>query len=392
MFIQFTCKNCNEKKKNEIYEILGALCAREQIQIEDTGDFVKITACPEGVIKVSEEEDSIVLSANTRHAGAGFHAFVIDLCRDLEEELADSEGKYDMLDDLKFDDDGDFDRLQKLFEDEAEYIRGVLIDNKRFRSQNYLYEDAYFLPLEKEGYIHTIVGSVPEHQLMEKDIQELMDYFFIWNDWEKDARFYRNCALYLLTKEGVGKYAMMNEHTEKQARLICDYIELAYEKDDSISLPVDEYDELIHELDRENKLHNPVLMERTVDQYKKKDVYHLYKDLKVVADGASERNVDYVSDSICLMSPFVDENWDYLIQASHSPSILLRGDEVEASSSKTVGKKALQIIEYEENGVYYVEGKLVEKNDVMFIRSICSDEKWIPYLKRCMQESTFQKD
>ncbi|MBQ0064837.1 MAG: hypothetical protein KBT48_03675 [Firmicutes bacterium] len=392
MFIQFTCKECNEKKKNEIYEVLGALCQREQIQIEDTGDMVKISACPQGIIKVVEEDDNIVLSANTRYAGAGFHAFVVDFCQDIAEEFANETGKFDLYDDLKYDEDGDFDRLQQLYEDEAEYLRSVLLENPRFRKQNYLYEETFFLPLEKDNHIHTILGSVKEEAFQNKDIQELMDYFYVWNEWDKDARFYRNCALYLLAKEGVGQYTMMNEHTEKQARLICDYIELAYEKDPNIALPIDEYDELIHELERDNKLSNPKLMNQTIDQYKKKDVYHLYKDLKIVADGACERNVDFVSDSLCLMSPFIDENWDYLLQASPNGDILLRKEEVEKAPTKEKDQKAIQMVEYQENGIYYIESKVTEKKDVMYIRTVCADAKWLPYLKRCIQESTFQKE
>lgn len=72
MFVQLTCKNRNEKEMNELYKVLGLLCKREEVQIEDRIDRVEIIACPQGKIVVKEEDGDMVIRANTRHAGQDF--------------------------------------------------------------------------------------------------------------------------------------------------------------------------------------------------------------------------------------------------------------------------------------------------------------------------------
>ena len=65
MYVQLLCKDRNEKEMNELYEVLGALCQREGIQIEDRGASVEILACPQGKIVVTEDDKTMYLTANT---------------------------------------------------------------------------------------------------------------------------------------------------------------------------------------------------------------------------------------------------------------------------------------------------------------------------------------
>lgn len=51
---------------------------------------------------------------------------------------------------MEFDKDEDFDRLSSMYEDEMDYIRGVLLENEVMRQQNYMYDETYFLPLQKK--------------------------------------------------------------------------------------------------------------------------------------------------------------------------------------------------------------------------------------------------
>ena len=127
MFVQMICKDRNEKEMNELYEVLGLIARREEVQIEDRYDHVDILVCPQGKIVVTEEDGDMVLRANTRHAGPGFHAFVVDIFKDIQEEVP---GEYELIDDMEFDKDEDFDRLSSMYEDEMDYIRGVLLENE----------------------------------------------------------------------------------------------------------------------------------------------------------------------------------------------------------------------------------------------------------------------
>ena len=115
MFVQLFCKDRNQKEKDELYQVLGAIAHRENVQIEERGDVVEIDVCPQGKIIVHEEDREVILSANTRHAGAGFHAFCVDIFMDIQQEL---NGEFELVDDLEFDQDGNFHRLHHLYEDE----------------------------------------------------------------------------------------------------------------------------------------------------------------------------------------------------------------------------------------------------------------------------------
>lgn len=213
MFVQLICKDRNEKEMNELYEVLAALCHREGIQIEDKGSHVEILACPQGKIVVTEEDGNMILSANTRHAGAGFHAFVVDLFKDIQEEVP--LGEYELIDDLEYANDEDFHRLHHVYENELDYVKNLILTDSDFRKKNYLYDETYFLPIEDENKVMTSTGFMDRKEFMNKEIEDLMDDFYVWNDWDRDARFYRNAALTLLAKEGRGIYSKMNEETEK---------------------------------------------------------------------------------------------------------------------------------------------------------------------------------
>lgn len=388
MFVQLVCKDRNEKEMNELYEVLAALCHREGIQIEDRMDRVEILACPQGKILVTEEGKDLTLSASTRHAGAGFHAFVVDFFKDIEEELP---GEYELVDDLEFDRDEDFHRLHHVFENEVDYLRHMLLTDADFRKKNYLYDETYFLPIAGDGKVLTATGEYDQKELAQMDAHDLMDKFYVWNDWDRDARFYKNAALTMLAKEGVGIYTKMNEMTEKHANEICDYLEIAYEKDLTIPLPVKEYEFLTGELDRENKLKDAVKMDGEAIQYRVGDVYHLFEDVKVVAPGAAERSYDPASQSMNLMAPYKEEGeWSWLISASKNPSLL---DEYEATHEEEpikTDKGYVWMHEFMVDGMPYVDAIIRQDERFLYIQAVLSSQKELPYIKECILKSGFQ--
>ena len=141
MFVQLICRDRSPKEIEELYQIIGAICEREGIQAEERGDAVEILVCPQGKILVTEEDRDVTLTANTRHAGAGFHAFCVDIFKDIEEEQP---GKYELIDDLEYANDEDFHRLHHVYENELDYIRNLILTDPDFRRKNYLYDETYF--------------------------------------------------------------------------------------------------------------------------------------------------------------------------------------------------------------------------------------------------------
>lgn len=387
MFVQLYCKDRNQKEKDEIYEVLAALCHRENIQIEERGDVVEIDVCTQGKIIVQEVENDVILSANTRHAGPGFHAFCVDFFLDLKEELP---GDYELQDELEFEKDGDIHRILHHYMDELEYLRGNLIRHDPIFFKNYLYDSTYFLPLEKPNCIATPIGYVDTKELSHLDPVDLVDIFCIWNQWDIDATYFKNAALTLLAKEGYGPYLHMNEQTEKVAEQICDYIELAYERDHSISLPVKEYRMYANLLQREDKLKDAIPMEQEVFQYRLMEVYHLFENCKVVALGACERSYDPVTQSLCLMSPRTsEEQWDYLIQASKQEVICSHLEQLHQKDAISVGDKSLWMDVFEEDGFLIIEAHICQMEENLYFHCILADPKNEAYLKECIRQSEF---
>ena len=387
MFVQMYCENRSQKDKDEIYEVLGLLCRREEIQIEDKGDSVEITVCPQGKIVVTEEDDQVILSANTRHAGAGFHAFVVEFFLDIQEEI---EGKYELNDDLSY--DGDFNRLCEIYEDEIVYLKDVLLNNDLVQSQNYMYDETFFLPLNDHRSIITSIGKLDKEEFKIMDPKALLSYFYVWNEWDKDAQFFKNAALLTLAKEGAGKYTNMNETTIKFANLICDYIELAYENDPMISLPMKEYNSICALLERKNKLENAKQMEEEVIQYRTKEVFHLFEDVKVVAHGMAERSYDPTNQSLCLMAPYLDdESWDWLIQASKESDICVHKNELLDKKPIVYRNKEMYVETYKEDGYIVIEAIVVQGDRTLYFHCTIANEKNIPYITQCIKESEFQQ-
>lgn len=385
MFVQLICPNRNEQEKNEIYQVLGLLCKREQIQIEERLDCVEILVCPQGKIQVTEKGKDVFLSATTRFAGPGFHAFVVEFFFDLQEEI---EGNYEFKDDLNY--DGDFDALCSIYEDEIVYLKDLLLKNSDMQTQNYMYEQTYFLPLNDSHSILTPIGKIDKEEFKQMDEKSLLPYFYIWNEWDKDAQFYKNAALFELCNYGAGKYTLMNESTLKHANQICDYIECAYQMDASISLPLKEYKYLCQQLERLNKCANGVQMEQEIYQYRLKEVYHLFSNVKVVCHGWAERSYDPVSKALVLMAPYQkDTEWHYMIQASLYPYICTKQSQLEQGQSILYRNKQIQIQTLKEENHYEIEAIIKEKSTLYF-HCVCQEEKYIPYLTQCIKESEFQ--
>lgn len=390
MFAQLFCKDRNENQRNELYEVISALCHREGIQIEDRGEQVEILASPQGKIVVTENGDDMVLTANTRHAGPGFHAFVIDFFNDIQEELPD--GEYELIDDLEYNKDEDFHRLYHVYENELDYLKNLILTDSDFAKRNYIFDETYYLPKLEDGRIMTSIGDMDKEEFLKTEIDDLMDAFYVWNDWDRDARFYRNAALTLMAKEGVGLFSKMNDQTEKTANEIVDYIEIAYEKDPELALPLKEYRELCEILGREDKLKDAVAMDKPAVQYRLGKVYHMFEDARVVAPGAAERSYDPVTRSVNLMAPYTNEaEWSWLIQASKLPEILPDYRKIMETEPIEKDGTVYWIDDFTEDGVITVDGVIRDGEEYLYLHCVASSEKEIPFLRECILESGFTR-
>ncbi len=388
MFVQLICKDRSQAQMDELYEVLGALAAREGVQIEDRGHDVEILVCPQGKIVVIEEGKDMILSANTRQGGPGFHAFVVDLFEDIQEEIP---GDYEMIDDTEYDKDKDWDRLVQLYENELDYVRKMILEDPEFRNKNYMFDETFYLPKSEKGKVLTATGDMDEEEFKNKNLSDLMDHFYVWNDWDRDARFYRNAALTLLAKEGYGQFSKMNDQTEKIADEICDDLEIAFRMDPTLPLPLKAYSKLIHLLGRENKLEGAIEMDREAVQYRTREVYHVFDDAKVVAPGTAERSYDPATQSVFLMAPYGEnEEWSWLIQASKQPSILPDIEAVKAVEPiHEDNGNIVWIDEYEMDGIRYLDAIIRDDERYLYEHVLCKSFEEQKYLRSCILQSGF---
>lgn len=387
MFVQLICKDRDSSQMDELYQVLGALCEREGVQIEERSTKVEILVCPQGKIAVTEDGKDLILSANTRHGGPGFHAFVVDLFKDIEEEIP---GEYELIDDMEYDKDEDFDRLVKAYENELDYVRKLILKEPEFRNRNYLFDETYYLPKADKDRVLTSTGDMDEKEFREKDLDDLMDRFYVWNNWDRDGRFYRNSALTLLAKEGYGEFSKMNEETEKTAEEICDDLEIAFRLDPTLPLPLKAYHQLIQLLNRENKLEGAIEMDREAVQYRTREVYHIFEDVRVIAPGTAERSYDPATQSVFLMAPYKDDQeWSWLIQASKQPAILPDVRQIMEEKPETIKDKTIWMDTYVEDGIHTINAVIRQDEQYLYIHAITNKAKDVPYLQDCIRLSGF---
>ncbi len=372
MFVQMQINTLTKKEHQEFYDVVVALCQREQVQLEEKNDVVSIHACPQGVITIEEKEGAISCSSSTRHGGPGYHAFVVDFFLDIQTELGK---QFELYDDLNYDQDGNFDRLVQIYEDEITYLKGLLLNSEDMLRVNTIYDETLFYPMVKEGKVPTILGYLDKETLKRMSEKDLMPYFYIWNDWDKDAQYYRQVALYRYVKEGLKEYTNINELSIKYAHEICDMLELAHSLDPYIPLPMDIYQELLSYVDRKPILTECVSMDQEIKPYRMSDVYHLYDDLQIVAHGASLRSVDKVSQSLCIMAPYTqEEHWHWLIQASHNPNIC---EYLENEDSKQI----------QQDDHLIIEAKKEKEGKPIYFHCVIADEKDLDYIQFCIKNS-----
>lgn len=388
MFVQLICKDREEKQMEELYQVLGALCEREGVQIEDRGSHVEILVCPQGKILAREDGRDLILSSNTRHGGPGFHAFVVDLFKDIEEEIP---GEYELVDDLEYDKDEDFHRLVHQYEHELDYVRGLILEEPGFRNRNYMFDETYYLPIAQPGTVLTASGEMNEQEFKQKNLDDLMDHFYVWNNWDRDGRFFRNAALTLLAKESYGEFSKMNEQTEKIAEEICDDLEIAFRLDPTLPLPLKAYRRLTEVLGRDDKLSGAIEMENEAPAYRSREVYHVFEDVRLVAAGTAERSYDPATQSVFLTSPYTEaQEWAWLIQASKQSSILPDASEVmEQEPVVREDGSVLWMEEYREDEIFFVDAIIRDDERFLYIHALAHSEQERDYLKTCIRASGF---
>lgn len=306
----------NEKDFEGYIKLIQELAKQWQLKMESLDDYAYIEVCPEGYIEITHENLYLSISAQTNVAGAGFHAYVCDFFKALQDKSPlpltanDPSGYYEQrnFNHLKY---GIFHRW---LADIAAYVKE---HEEEIDQLCISWPLDYYRPKCKQGHMVTPLGYIAKNEFYEADIEALADRFFIWNHIGRDACYYRNAALNLLWKECYFEYSNMNEDTKKQADTILDYLELAYQKDASLPLPIQEYEYLCKIRAREAKIQDAVRMNPQQEiGYRRNLVEYHYGNWCIIADGCCEKSMDTIHDICYFMSPYHNEEepWQWMIR------------------------------------------------------------------------------
>lgn len=317
MSIEVVLTGTLEKEKDrEIFsEALKIICEEMKVKMEDFDSYVKIDVCPEGFIECSYEGCFLSITAQTSIVGPGFHAFVCTLYdKILKGELI----TFEVSDPTNFYFDRNFENLKyKYFFTWLKSI-AMYIEESTIEDIYIAWPKDYYMPMTKKDSVVTPMGYINIRDFKEMEIEDLADRFFIWNDIKRTAKYYRNCAITLLWKECYYEYSTMNNDTDKIAETILDYIEAAYERDDSIALPMDIYRELCMYLQRDVRLQDAQDMELSDIGYRRQIVREQFKNWTIPVHGCCEISYDRSTQTKHFMAPYQhqDDPWQWMIKAN----------------------------------------------------------------------------
>lgn len=302
----------NGLDQGTFFDILKDLAEKKNLQYREYQDSAVLEVCPEGIIECSLENEFISILAQTNAAGPGFHAFAADLYDDI---LMSSGLQFQVYDTTDYYDKRDFENLkQNHFYRWLEEITTYIKEHDQPQDLCIAWPLHAYVPKSIQGYVVTPMGYLPYEAFSYDRLEELAAQIFIWNKQERDAEFYRNCALNLLWKDCYYDYTMMNEESIKAAQQIVDYMDAAYRLDADMDLPVSAYGQLCNLLECEPLI---PLREGTdaVIGYRRMVVRYPFKDWLIPASGFCER-FGIGGEELILNGPYLnsDEPWNWMMR------------------------------------------------------------------------------
>lgn len=245
--------NCQsaELTVKELAKELGYQCFRVE-------GMLLIQLCPEGYIWFHWNKRKFQGESQTNIAGPGFHAAVVQFLERFAEEnklklkVEDRTGYFIKRDFLAM--------RQKFFYQWFSDLMDLVSGWSEKGEYMFCWPAIYYIPSKQEGKLITHIRSFSFKEINAM-IHSGMSVafakdFFIWNELEKDARFYRNSALVLLNQSC---YFMPSQRSMQDLYVnhkIVELLETAYTMDPELAFPRESYLELC-----EYDLHTPMEME-----------------------------------------------------------------------------------------------------------------------------------
>lgn len=290
MAITVSCEGILRTPEDKINVMNGikALCEAEHLYLKQDEEQGEIIVCPEGIIEIEYRPDYAILKTTTSVAGAGYHAYVCELFSKLTKSCQTA-----MLvdDECEYLEDHDFERLRDHYF--YSYLHLLLTNMKQMNEDEeatYAWDNKSYLPLAKSGCVITPMGYLNVREFCHQTLESAAKAFFIWNDLERNALFFRNCALNSLWNDCT--FDTNSEAKKGVALHICEAIEKAYELDHALALPMKQYHHLCQLLNRNERIQDAKDLGIDEIGYRMEEVLYPYGCWLILEEGRCTQTFD----------------------------------------------------------------------------------------------------
>ncbi len=367
-----------EDQKILIHQIQN-VCERERIPFEIENHQGEIYLCPCGVIDVKIENYFAVLKTNTALAGPGYHVAVVELF----DKIMNEEGVYLSMDDeCDYLEDHDFERIKQMYF--IPYMSQLMRQFSNMKEEDqatYGWDERSYLPVAKENTVITPYGYISGKQAGSYSIDTACQNFYIWNEIEKDAYFYRNSALVSLWCDCLFENSLYDEKSLNVSKSICDALEKAHELDPLCALPVDEYQQLCKLLHRKNKIFDVDQYPKGAVGYHREFVFYVYGNWFLYFQGNALQSFDGHTMVLKLKDEDEDimtlkvtgyknhEKMDFAYRYLNSVDAL---DSIDFENEKIHVKGVLHQLN-DADSTLYLQAQCLKENELLMINVECRD-------------------
>lgn len=230
-------------------KLLNVVAPRHNATISHEEDSSTITICRLGSIFFHYEAAgngvAIKGECQSNLLGAGFHKTAIEL---IDEVVDLNPYPFCVKDDTEYYDHRDFSRMRT--EHFYHWLSKIMeLCNERadedYKMSAVCWDVGKYMPCEVQGTVVTPFGFIhPEHFIARRDsegIEALATDFYMWNNEERNALFYRNSALSALWEDCYFMPSARSDEDNEINAFIIENLEKAASMDSSLPFPKEDY-------------------------------------------------------------------------------------------------------------------------------------------------------
>lgn len=200
-------KNKRFRKKTHIdFDALSQLAAgmekSEDIKVDKGTNGIRLEFCPEGILKLDfyPDEDLVKGTCATHLAGPGFHAAAVNFLGKLAD---DQQLKLTVEDETGYAKHKNFEKMRREhFYTWVKYMLGLASENASRPGFKMCWDIDEYVPEVIPNTVVTPIRRFTNAEIadfLEGDPEEFAKEFFVWNNEKRDALFYRNCGIMLMS-------------------------------------------------------------------------------------------------------------------------------------------------------------------------------------------------